>query len=248
MVVNDVYNRMQNKQLSSLDYPQLLQVVFSYTTQKTKFGGDSAGAKALQFLYRDWTIGGVLRYQSGVLLETPSANTNFLYQLGVGSQDNPALFSAPYGLENYVPGQSFFAPGFNPNSHFDPTKTLVLNPNAWTEPAPGTYGVSAPYYINNRWQRQPAESLSLMRTFRIREKYQIQIRAEFQNIFNRVFYSLPSSEIGFGGASAAPAYANPFPVAGSTTGALSSGYGFVNSFNGAGTTPRTGQIVARFQF
>ena len=248
VVVNDVYNRMQNKQLSSLDYPQLLQVVFSYTTQKTKFGGDSAGAKALQFLYRDWTIGGVLRYQSGVLLETPSANTNFLYQLGVGSQDNPALFSAPYGLENYVPGQSFFAPGFNPNSHFDPTKTLVLNPNAWTEPAPGTYGVSAPYYINNRWQRQPAESLSLMRTFRIREKYQIQIRAEFQNIFNRVFYSLPSSEIGFGGASAAPAYANPFPVAGSTTGALSSGYGFVNSFNGAGTTPRTGQIVARFQF
>jgi hypothetical protein len=99
----------------------------------------------------------VLRYQSGVLLETPSANNNFLYQLGVGTQDNPAVFSAPEGLENYVPGQSFFA-RVNPNSHFDPTKTLVLNPNAWTQPACGQFGVSAPYYyIGNRWQRQPAE-------------------------------------------------------------------------------------------
>ena len=111
MVVNDVNNRMQNKQLSSLDHPQVLTVTFSYTTPKNKFGGDGAGGKTLQWLSRDWTFGGVLRYQSGELLETPSANNNFLYQLGVGSQDNPALFSSPQGIENYVPGQPFFAPG-----------------------------------------------------------------------------------------------------------------------------------------
>lgn len=248
VVVNDVNNRMQNKQLSSLDYPQVLQVVFSYTTQKNKFGGDGFGGKTLQWLSRDWTFGGVLRYQSGVLLESPPANSNFLYQLGVGSQDNPALFSEPYGIENYVPGQSFFAPGFNPNSHFDPTKTLVLNPNAWAEPNPGQFGVSAPYYIGNRWQRQPAETLSIMRTFAIKERYQIQIRAEFQNIFNRVAYAVPSIS---GGTASLPAYSNPFPVLGSTSGALSGGYGFVNAFNGAlapGTSPRTGQIVMRFQF
>ena len=58
---------MQNKQLSSLDYPQVLAVKFNYTTQKTKFGGDGAGGKCCSVLYRDWTIGGVLRYQSGVL-------------------------------------------------------------------------------------------------------------------------------------------------------------------------------------
>ena len=65
--------------------------------------------KTLQWLTRDWTFGGVLRYQSGVLLETPSSENNFLYQLGVGSQDNPAVFGAPDGLENYVPGQPFFS-------------------------------------------------------------------------------------------------------------------------------------------
>jgi hypothetical protein len=248
VVVNDVNNRNQNKQLSSLDRPQTMVITFNYTTPKNKFGGDGFAGKTLQYLTRDFTFGGVLRYESGVILETPSANNNFLYQLGVGSQDNPALFSAPYGLENYVPGQSFFASGFNPNSHFDPTKTLVLNPAAFTQPAPATFGVSAPYYINNRWQRQPAESLSVGRIFRIREKYQLQIRAEFQNVFNRVFYSAPSTGVGGGGANAATATANPFPVLGSTSGALSGGYGYVSSFNGAGSQPRSGQLIARFTF
>jgi Carboxypeptidase regulatory-like domain len=246
VVVNDVNNRMQNKQISSLMHPEVLTITFNYVTPKNKFGGDSTGAKVLQWLSRDWTFGGVLRYESGELVETPSANNNFLFQMGVGSQDNPALFSAPYGLENYVPGQPFFS--INPNSHFDPSKTLVMNPKAWAQPGPGQFGVSAPYYIGNRWQRQPAENLSIGRIFRIKERYQFQVRGEFQNVFNRVFYTLPSSEIGFGGASASPAYTNPFPVVGSSTGALSGGYGFVNSFNGAGTSPRTGQIVFRFTF
>ncbi len=245
VVVNDVNNRNQNKQISSLDHPQVLTVTFNYTTPKNKFGGDNAGGKALQWLSRDWTFGGVLRYQSGDLVETPSANNNFLYQLGVGSQDNPALFSSPQGLENYVPGQPFFS--VDPNSHFDPTKTLVLNPRAWTEPAPGTFGVSAPYYIGNRWQRQPSESLSVGRIFRVKEKYQFQVCGEFQNVFNRVFFPLPSSGNGTGTATAA-GFTNPFPVTGSTSGALSGGYGYVPAFNGYGTSPRTGQIVFRFTF
>ena len=108
-----------------------------------------------------------------------------------------------------------------------------------------------PTTFNNRWQRQPAESLSVARNFRIKEKYQIQIRAEFQNVFNRVFYPLPATGNGTGTATAA-GYNNPFPVLGSTSGALSAGYGFVNAFNGGivpfNIVPRTGQIVARFTF
>ena len=135
----------------------------------------------------------------------------------------------------------------NPNSHFDPSTTLVLNPKAWTQPAAGQFGVSAPYYEGNRWQRQPSENFSLGRIFRIKERYQFQVRAEFQNIFNRVFYALPASGNGTGTATAA-AFNNPFPVVGSSAGALSGGYGYVNAFNGLGTSPRTGQIVFRFTF
>ena len=73
------------------------------------------------------------------------------------------------------------------------------------------------------------------RIFRIKEKYQFQIRAEFQNPFNRVFYSAPLPATGTG-ASTPAAYNNPFPVLGSTGGALSGGYGFVNEFNGGGAS------------
>jgi hypothetical protein len=39
---------------------------------------------------------------------------------------------------------------------------------------------------------------------------------------------------------------NPYPNG--AAGALSSGYGYVNWVNGAGATPRSGQMVARFTF
>ena len=52
-----------------------------------------------------------------------------------------------------------------------------------------TFGNAAPYYSNCRWQRQPAESLSLGRIFRIKEKIQLLIQAQFFNVFNRVTVS-----------------------------------------------------------
>ena len=52
-------------------------------------------------------------------------------------------------------------------------------------------------------------------------------------MFNRVFYSLPATGNGTGTATAAT-YNNPFPVVGSSSGALSAGYGYVNAFNGYG--------------
>ena len=50
--------------------------------------------------------------RAGVLLQTPSSQNNFLYQLGVGSQDNPAVFSAPAGLGKLRSGPVFLRAGF----------------------------------------------------------------------------------------------------------------------------------------
>ncbi len=237
-LINDVFNREQNKQISGFDHPEVLVITFTYTTPATKFGGTGTGGKTMRWLARDWTFGGVLRYQSGTLIETPPSSNNFLSQLQRGTANNPAVWGGGATFENYVPGQSCLA--VDPNSHFDPTKVLALNANAYNDVGPGVFGVSAPYYINCRWQRQPAESLSLGRIFRVKEKYQIAIRAEFQNVFNRVFFSAPTVGMGTNTLTT-PAYNNP-------GGALSAGYGFVNTFNGAGTQPRTGQLVARITF
>jgi hypothetical protein len=92
--------------------------------------------------------------------------------------------------------------------------------------------------------------MSFGRIFRVKEKYQLQIRAEFTNPFNRVEYPLPT--VGSLGAITnsltGGSFNNPFPVPGSTAGALSGGFGFVNTLNGAGINPRSGQLVARFTF
>jgi hypothetical protein len=142
---------------------------------------------------------------------------------------------------------------FDPNCKcFDPTTQLVLNPAAWTDAPAGTFGTAAPYYNDYRWQRQPNESLSIGRNFRLaREgKVALSIRAEFQNMFNRVFLANPlgvaPSSSPFVVGAGAP---NPLsPTVRNNVGALSSGYGFVNTFNGGAAQPRTGQIVARFSF
>jgi hypothetical protein len=138
---------------------------------------------------------------------------------------------------NVNPGQPKLA--VNPNCGcFNPQTTQVLNPAAWTDAAPGQWGVSAPYYGGYRWQRQPAESLSLGRNFRMGHegKYTMQVRAEFYNVFNRLFLSAPSTT-------------NPSnPALTFTNGVATAGYGSVATVGGAGAQPRNGQLVFRFQF
>jgi len=244
-LINDVFNLRQNKQISGFDIPQALVISFNYVTPK--FQADSTGMKALSWAVRDWTFSGVLRYQSGTLLQTPPSNNNLLSDLGRGPANNPALWGGGYTFYNRVPGQPLFL--VNPNSHFDPTQQLALNPNAWADAPLGQFGVSAPYYSDFRWQRQPAESMGFGRQFRIKERYSLEIRAEFTNIFNRLFYSLPTDGAGFLGATnpaTQPGHNNP-------NGTLSSGFGYSEWFNGAaaspeGPRPRSGQIIARFQF
>ena len=83
------------------------------------------------------------------------------------------------------------------------------------------------------------ENLAVGRTFRFREGMSLNVRAEFQNILNRMYYNAP---------------ANSNPLAAVTTqtqrGAIipTGGYGVVNTFNGAGSRPRQGTIVVRLSF
>ena len=91
--------------------------------------------------------------------------------------------------------------------------------------------------------------MALGRIFRIKEGMSVYIRAEFQNVFNRLFYQMPAN-------SGSTTVISPVGHANSLngiTGLLSSGWGYVNWVNGGspgmgGAQPRSGQIVARFTF
>ena len=234
--INDVFNYSQDKYLSGFSRPLLAVISAQYTTQKLK--GDSAGMKALSLIARDWAVGTVLRYQSGALIPVARSNNSLLSQLDRGLSNNPALWGGGSTFQNLAPGQKLLA--VDPNCHcFDPTTTLMLNPNAFTDAPAGHFGTAAAFYNNYRWQRQPAESISLGRTFRIKESASFNIRAEFYNMFNRVFLTPPSS-------------ANPQALKTTNTfGLLTGGYGYVNLVPGAtgyAPSPRTGQIVGRFVF
>ena len=248
-LINDVFNKSLDKQISGFSQPQTLIISFSYTTPKLR--ADSSGFKALSWVLRDWVYSGVLSYRSGQILGTPSSANQLLANLARGPANNPAIWGGGYTFMNRVPGQPLFL--MDPNSKFDPTKQLVLNPAAWVEPAYGTFGASAAYFNDYRWQRQPSESMAFGRTFGLgkEERFRLQIRAEFQNIFNRTFYTLPTGS----GATFVTTPAGHGNSLSGVTGLLSSGFGYVNWLNGGaynslgtGPAPRSGQIVARFTF
>jgi hypothetical protein len=236
--INDVFNRDSNKQLSPLSQPIRLVISGTYTTPRAK--GERTPVKVISQILRDWQIGAVLQYQSGALIQVPQSNNGLYAQLNRGS----GLFGGAGTFYNFAPGkgpQDVFLNGLDPNCHcFDVTQQLVLNKDAWTDVAAGEWSNSAAYYNNYRWQRQPSENMNFGRNFRTgREgRMNLQIRAEFQNVFNRHFYGAPSST-------------NPATLPAKTNlnnTALSNGFGFVNFVNGAGSRPRTGLMVARFTF
>ena len=139
-----------------------------------------------------------------------------------------------------MPGVPLFTHDLNCGC-FDPNTTFVVNPKAWTDPAPGQFGTAAPYYGDYRARRRQQESVDFRRLFRITERTSLSLRAEFTNIFNPTV--LP-----FGtGLSSTDALQPPTRVNNSdpnspTTG----GFGWLN-ITAAGTS-RQGQIVARFRF
>ena len=244
--INDVYNYAQNKQISAFERPLVSVISLNYTTPKLQ--ADGKGMKALSWVTRDWVYGAILTYQSGQLLTVAKSNNNFLNQMARGPSNNPAVWGGGLTYQNLVAGQPLFLQ--DPNCHcFDPTKQLVLNPAAWTDVGPGQFGSSAAYYEGYRWQRQPLESMSFGRVFPLAKegRVNLQVRFEFQNIFNRVAYNTPSTTN-----PTAPTFTtNPFPNG--QLGALSGGFGFVNMIGGNTAlgnpeNPRTGQFVARLTF
>jgi len=216
----DVFNRKIDKSLSSYSQPQVLIITGNYTTPKLSLGSGFASKMASQ-VARDWTIGSVLRYSSGLPIHVPVANNNL----------QSAVFQTAF--VDPVPGQSPFTQDLNCHC-FDPSKTFVLNPAAWVSPPPGQFGTAAVYYNDYRQQRRPAESLSLGRGFRIKERASLQIRAEFTNIFNRTEPNSPTSTN-----AAATQTRN-------AVGITTAGFGYISTASTG--LPRQGQLVARFQF
>jgi hypothetical protein len=223
---NDILNRQQNKYLSGYDQPLVTVISGSYTLPKLNIN------KAASWFVRDWQLGALLRYSSGLPIMAPLATNGLSQLLFLG--EGPGGFSGGTYMDP-VPGQPLFLKNLNCGC-YDPNGSFVLNPKAWANPAPGTWGTAAAYYNDYRYQRHPVENMSLARNFRVKERFNLQIRAEFTNIFNRPGINNPTST---------NALATQIPGANGT----GAGFGYISTVSTATTPlPRQGQLVARFTF
>ena len=233
--VNDVFNRPNAKYISSTSQPLVLVTSFSYITPK------APGNRIVGAVTRDWTLGMFVAYRSGQPYLAPSSQ---------GLPGNSALqnYLGQSTFANRVPGEPLFT--VDQNCHcYDPRNTFLLNPKAWAEPAPGTFGTAAAYYTDYRQQRRPQENLNFGRTFRFTERISFSIRGEFSNIFNRAF--IASVGTGAAAVGGTPTINN---LTNATTsvqvrnpnGTTASGFGAL--LNLAPIAPRQGNIVARITF
>lgn len=193
--------------------------------------------KGLKYLAKDWQVGWFANYQSGQFLTPPVSPTlNFL----------PS--------EDIRTGQPLYTSGVNINDHstFSPYTTQVLNPAAWKPcPAGGVCAATTTFYKDFRGPRTPTENASIGRNFRFgpEGKFNLFIRAEFVNIFNRTLLPNPGTANPQNGVVNGGVLPNGAHV-------LNGGFGVINAYTAAGTTygtppylqGRSGTLIARFQF
>jgi hypothetical protein len=219
-VINGIQNRDANKTISGFSRPFVSVISANY--RLPAWGSN----KIVSQVVRDWAIGATMSYASGLPILAPASTNNL----------NTLLFQNTF--VNRVPGQSPFLKDLNCHC-IDPTKDLVLNPAAWTNPVDGQFGTGAPYYNDYRYQRRPSESMSLGRVFRFGESgASLTVRMNFQNIFNRLQLQNPT------GTNILAA-----TTRNSTNGLLTGGFGFINYVGGSTfQPPRQGTLEMRLQF
>src|SRR5579871_1635932 len=226
--VSDVFNRSINKYLSPYDQPFAFTIAATYTTPSIRTN------KLVSWVARDWQINTLMGYSSGLPILAPVAQNN-LNTVLLRNTAGPQV-----GYANRVPGQPLFLQDLNCHC-FDPNKVFVLNPAAWSQPGPGQWGTGAAYYSDYRFQRRPNENLGLGRLFRIKERGELSLRIEFNNIFNRAQMPNPTST-------------NALQTQVSKNGVPTAGFGFIATANTGIVTntqtvsSRQGDAVLRFRF
>jgi hypothetical protein len=233
--LQDFFNRSAEQQVLQNIPPRTLNFQFIYTTPNTH-----SSNKYLNLVAKDWQLGGFANYQSGAFLTPPtSPNLNFL-----PSEDIR------------VPGQPLYTQGVYPNNlgSYNPYYTQVLNPNAWTPcPVDQTCAATGVLYSNFRAPRTPTENANIGRNFKIRERMNLSVRAEFVNIFNRTLLPPPVTT----GVNVGP----QIPASKNGLGIYTGGFGTIDVYNAPGTyyaaptqatgaylSPRTGTLIGRFSF
>jgi carboxypeptidase family protein len=184
-----------------------------------------ADNKFTRGIFNGWQLSGITRFQSGLPYGVGFSIPN------VGNQNITGSYTEPARVR--LVGDPLQGTSDDPYNR--------LNPAAYAVPAVGSIGLDAPvnYLVNpgvNNWD------MSLQKTFSLKEKLRLQLRADAFNVFNHTQFSSINNTINFTSLTDSTPTNLPFKADGS-----------VNNKNGFGTVnlvrdPRIMQLVVRLQF
>lgn len=126
----------------------------------------------------DWQFNGIITLQTGSPYSVTAANDGLLGY-------NHAVYA------NCV-GDPFT--GATTNHDLYTTTGFLINPAAFAQPGPGTFGTCAPFKFYGPGLQM--WDLSLFKQFKFTERWQLQFRAEFFNAFNHPNFAAPNAYIG----------------------------------------------------
>jgi hypothetical protein len=248
----DIYNRSIGKTFSANDQPHQARISAQYTLPEFKNSSISALRNPfVAWTISGWGLGALLQYQSALAISRPNSATALPINNWLGRGGNTATAQlkldangqpmSPYAVNWTDYDGNVHAEPLDINCHcYDPTKTQVLNPNAWVSVPNGQWANDYSVLRDFRQIRYPSEAINVSRNFRIKEGINLNIRVEFQNAFNRTRLPQPTSGGAFGGV----AYTAPVTNA---NGLINGGYGTIVPISGT-AGQRTGLFIGRLTF
>jgi hypothetical protein len=246
----DIFNRANGKDINGFTPPQQFRVSFLYQLPRPASQIPVIGNRWVSQAIGGWGVAMALFYESGSILGRPAAGSvngiNRWLGRGPGGaqlkKDADGNYMNPWSV-NWVDihGNRRTDPLDINCKCFDPEKTIVLNPAVWETVPDATWAAQTQVLPFFRGPRRPTESGNLSRTFRFgkENKYSLQVRVEFQNVFNRLLLPNPSS---FGNFNTTPTL--------SGDGRYIAGFGTFGNLRNANAygAERSGVFIARFLF
>jgi hypothetical protein len=247
----DPFNRNLGKNLSAFDLPHQFRLTAQYEVPRINSNLPVLKNKVVAYALSGWGTGWSLSYQSAPLVGLPTSSGSVPISNFLGYGPGPAQLipgMSPWSVDWTDLSGVHHTDPLDINCHcFDPTKTQVLNPAAWTNVPNGQFAANQSSIRAFRGIRIPVENANFGRNFRIKERYSLNIRIEFTNIFNRLQlpFGTTTGGVNLGNFTTTPTTFTSGP----NKGLYSGGFGtIVTPLNGSVTGQRAGTLVARFIF
>ena len=176
----NTFNRRIEKTVLPINEPNVFVFSWSYDAPFGKGKRFLANVNpVLNEVVGGWQVNSIESYNSG----TP---------IGVGGGGNIPLFGGG-NRPNWISGNVRTPKSMG---SFDPAVDLYLNINAFSQPAPYTFGSAPPELPDVRTPAYADEDFSIFKKFPLKsETKYLEFRAEFFDIFNRVVFGGPAANI-----------------------------------------------------